>query len=100
VNAAEELVDAITARFRSGDSADAMRGQLAVQVAEIGRWVTGAGGYLPDPAARDAVARLFARLQTATSSGEAWLERAGSELAPRAARERVRRAYGLRPRDT
>ncbi|MDB5312197.1 MAG: hypothetical protein JWO38_6399 [Gemmataceae bacterium] len=98
VTAAEGLVDQITGRFGRGDAADDLRRDLAARVAEIKQRTADVDGPLPDDV-QAAVARLLARIQSATTSGEVWLERAEADLAPQAARERVRRVYGLRPRD-
>jgi hypothetical protein len=96
VTAAEGLAAEIATRFARGEPAYDLHVQLAERVAVINRRSAEAGRDLPE-SLRAGIARLMAGIQEATASGEAWLDRS---IPARAADSRVRRAYGLPPRDT
>jgi hypothetical protein len=96
VRSAAELTARIGDRFRGGDAAEELLGLLAARVAEIRRLAAGAG--LPEEC-RAEITGLFGRLQVTINEGDGWLAQAGPELASQTLRQRVRRAYGLPPRD-
>lgn len=98
VQSATELIAQIGARFQCGDPAEELRLLLTDRVSEIERLAAQAGRDLPQDC-RDQIAQLFGRFQVTITEGDGWLEQTGPELASDNLRQRVRRAYGLPPRD-
>jgi nucleoside-diphosphate-sugar epimerase len=98
LHAAAELANRIAERFRAGDSAEVSLRQLAEKVAAIRRLAAQAGKDLPEDC-RAEITQLLGLFQVTITEGDGWLTQAGSELATDNLRQRLRRAYGLRPRD-
>ena len=98
MNAANELVAEIGARFEHGDSADPQTERLASLIASIGQSVATVG-ELPDDLKVE-IAGLLARIEAATMTGDRWLEAtAGPELATLHMRARVQKVYHLSDRE-
>jgi hypothetical protein len=92
VAATTELIAEINLRFKAGDPASELIRRLESSLAVLAQRTSGVT-ELPDDL-RTEIARLLSRVQDAVTTGDAWLDQTGPELAAQQLRQRLRRTYG------
>jgi hypothetical protein len=92
VTDATKLVTEIELRFKAGDPASELVRRLESTLAVLVQRASGAT-ELPDDL-RTEIAHLLSRVQEAVTTGGAWLDQTGPELAAQQLRQRLRRTYG------
>ena len=89
---ATELIAEIDLRFKAGDPANELIRRLESTLAVLAQRTSGVT-ELPDDL-RTEIAHLLSRVQDAVTTGDAWLDQTGPELAVQQLRQRLRRTYG------
>ena len=92
VAVATKLIAEIDLRFKAGDPASELIRRLESTLAVLAQRTSGVT-ELPDDL-RTEIAHLLSRVQDAVTTGDAWLDQTGPELAAQQLRQRLQRTYG------